>query len=340
MSDTTPFTLATGGSPAPSSSGQTSASVSEWLNVQAFGAKGDGSTDDTAALQATIDACDAAKGGKIVFPRGNYVFNHTLTVRSHQTWEGANQYATTLEYRGDLNTNWLHGVDVEHWTVRDLGINGSSWGALPTGAGHGIFLERSQAPDTHFIVMENVHVQNVGGAAFKMSNPIVSRFVGCVATNCGSGFDVEGVPNGAAGTSTVFVACYANACGQVGYRLFKMAYSALVGCAADHNGRAYHVESCDGIALVAPGSEDTTVKNGMDGAGIYVTDSRGVVAASGFSYQNPGDAVHFTGNSVGFVLGTVENTPAGSATSSIHVDTGCTVALPGNTGVSPVILKQ
>lgn len=41
------------------------------LRVRQFGAKGDGATDDTAAIQATINAFNA-KGGKILFDPGSY----------------------------------------------------------------------------------------------------------------------------------------------------------------------------------------------------------------------------------------------------------------------------
>ncbi len=42
------------------------------FNVRAYGATGDGSTDDTAAVQAAIDACVAAGGGTVYFPAGVY----------------------------------------------------------------------------------------------------------------------------------------------------------------------------------------------------------------------------------------------------------------------------
>lgn len=44
----------------------------EWVSVKDFGAVGDGVTDDTAAIQAAIDAIEAAGGGTIFFPYGDY----------------------------------------------------------------------------------------------------------------------------------------------------------------------------------------------------------------------------------------------------------------------------
>jgi hypothetical protein len=49
-------------------------------NVVAYGAVGDGVTDDTAAIQAAINAGRSAKGGTILFPPGVYIVNSGLTI--------------------------------------------------------------------------------------------------------------------------------------------------------------------------------------------------------------------------------------------------------------------
>lgn len=48
------------------------------FDVTTYGALGDGSTDDTSAIQSAIDACEAAGGGTVYFPRGIYVVNGAL----------------------------------------------------------------------------------------------------------------------------------------------------------------------------------------------------------------------------------------------------------------------
>ena len=79
------------------------------FDVRAFGATGDGSTDDTAAIQAAIDAAttgtlgiDGAMtlgDGVVIFPTGRY--KHTGLSYTGAPWEGEGTHVTTLEYAGD-----------------------------------------------------------------------------------------------------------------------------------------------------------------------------------------------------------------------------------------------
>jgi polygalacturonase len=54
------------------------------FNVRTFGAKGDGKTKDTAALQRALDACAAAGGGTVRVPEGVYLTG-SLVVRANTT---------------------------------------------------------------------------------------------------------------------------------------------------------------------------------------------------------------------------------------------------------------
>jgi polygalacturonase len=53
-------------------------------NVRDFGAKGDGATVDTAAVQAAIDACTRDHGGTVLIPAGDFVVG-TLELKSNIT---------------------------------------------------------------------------------------------------------------------------------------------------------------------------------------------------------------------------------------------------------------
>ena len=57
-----------------------------YLNIRDFGAKGDGQTDDTAALVAAMDAASREEG-TVYFPAGHYMI-HPVTVPSHITLLG------------------------------------------------------------------------------------------------------------------------------------------------------------------------------------------------------------------------------------------------------------
>lgn len=57
----------------PSVSGGGGGGILGWFNVVDYGAEGDGSTDDTVAIQDAIDAAAAAGGGVVYFPAGEYI---------------------------------------------------------------------------------------------------------------------------------------------------------------------------------------------------------------------------------------------------------------------------
>ena len=71
------------------------------INVFDFGAKGDGITDDTAAIQAAIDYAAARGGGKILFPytKGGY----RIASPAIETYEGKPLRAQLMIPPGDAN---------------------------------------------------------------------------------------------------------------------------------------------------------------------------------------------------------------------------------------------
>lgn len=100
------------------------------LNVRAFGAAGDGETDDTQAIRAAL----ATSGGRVplVFPTGNYRVTAPLELLSGQLLQGAGKWTNAaLIYvgEGSLFRKPASAGGSGYWILRDLRLNGQGRGA-------------------------------------------------------------------------------------------------------------------------------------------------------------------------------------------------------------------
>ena len=77
------------------------------VSVRDFGAKGDGVTDDTAAINAAIAALKAAGGDLLYFPRGNYISSGQIALDASVWMIGAGPNATKISVSGNLATALL-----------------------------------------------------------------------------------------------------------------------------------------------------------------------------------------------------------------------------------------
>lgn len=106
-----------------------------WASVKDYGAVGDGVTDDSAAIQACIDANDVA-----YFPKGNYL-SKMLKVHDNSYLLGDNATLTlplgldSTDLIGELETNYdfqmsanIYGDSVDSVTIRGFIINGQVLG--------------------------------------------------------------------------------------------------------------------------------------------------------------------------------------------------------------------
>lgn len=95
-------------------------------NVRAYGAKGDGVVDDTAAVQAALTA-----GGEVYFPPGTYRITSSLTLATNSVLRGAGRRNSIIKvdaavigaarvYASKLSTN------VMKIEVRNLGFQGTA----------------------------------------------------------------------------------------------------------------------------------------------------------------------------------------------------------------------
>lgn len=101
-----------------------------FLNARAYGAKGDGVTDDTAALQAAITAAQAA-GGTLAIPSGTYKISSSLTTSQsfvQPNIVGAGAKSTILAATGAFSILKLVGGSgqLAVSTIANLSLTGST----------------------------------------------------------------------------------------------------------------------------------------------------------------------------------------------------------------------
>lgn len=110
--------------------------ASIYFNVQTYGAVGNGSTDDTAAINAAkVDAEKAAStavfgtaASILYFPAGRYIYNGNIVVSAARMvlqGDGANM---SILYRGSSGTGDIITFDADFSGMRSMGINGGNVG--------------------------------------------------------------------------------------------------------------------------------------------------------------------------------------------------------------------
>jgi polygalacturonase len=140
-------------------------------NVRDYGAKGDGATKDTAAIQKAIDACAEKGGGTVTLPEGNYLSapivlksNITLHLDKGATLLGSTDHAdypAITEFRAPGLQSLVSAKDASNITIDGEGtINGQGetwWEMARKIRGSGIL--GSPHPRPRLVVFD--HCKNV-----------------------------------------------------------------------------------------------------------------------------------------------------------------------------------
>jgi len=155
--------------------------MSNEINVRDFGAKGDGVTDDTDAIQAAVDSIGGGQGGTVNIPRGTYMVRGIAITRDGTRLIGESRWGTQLKrISGTKPLLEVSGTasmtgHLRYITVTNLTLNGASMrGPLIRSyyADSGIF------SDLHFVYCD--------GVAVDLIEAWDKRFLQCIWENCGT----------------------------------------------------------------------------------------------------------------------------------------------------------
>jgi hypothetical protein len=187
-------------------------------DVATFGAQGDGSADDTNAIQAAIDAANSRGGGTVVFPAGTFRITRALTIYSEIVFRGAGMRATVIRKSpgGSYPLVKSPGFDpptgepapIFTWSLQNLTLDGNrDAGALGNGvqvysAGYSLFnvsiancsgrgfwseyhLDDPPAGEILEAQLANVWVHHCTGGGIYWNGPKDSQWVNVVVYLCG-----------------------------------------------------------------------------------------------------------------------------------------------------------
>jgi pectate lyase-like protein len=284
--------------------------------VKSYGAVGNGTADDTTAIQAAINALGSS-GGTVRLPAGTYKITDAITLRSGLTLVGDSDSATTIQ-QVTANKNALTGSAISRVTIQNIRLLGTG-----AGTGSGLSIAKGANPASTYTTLRNVTAESWGQDGIAIENPIVTcldRVIGLL--NGRYGINLFGQVAGAAGTSCSLNSCYGNTNTTAGIRLYNLAYTSLNGCAADHNPIGHLIDTCQGVNLSGCGAEGNTTN------GIKINAGYGVTVTSPWIYDNRSVGIYITGNAgTATVIGAVDNSPNGTAVNFIKVDTGSRAAL-------------
>lgn len=293
-----------------------------YATPQDYGAAGNGTSDDTTAVQAAITAVGAAGGGVCYFPAGTYKLTSALSVPNLVSLIGAGPGASVLSQTSTTaNAITYNPTTLAYVSVQNLTLQGPG-----SGSGVGLLLEANSGTAS----VTSCSVQDLTISGFGSHGLEIVSGVGCsvstvnVASVGGHGIYVSG------GTGLSLSGCYVNGSTstQQGFNLTGASHASLTGCRAYKTGGGFLISGGSTNAVVGCGADTITAQAGQDGTGFKITS--GVSHSLTTCYSTGGNAVAFwaTGSTVAALIeGVQETAPGGSATASIKVDTGSTATV-------------
>lgn len=179
-------------------------------DVKTFGAKGNGTNDDTSAIQAAINNL-GANGGAVVFPAGVYKTTATLTVPEKVTLKGTGMRSSVISFSGAGYAIALGSASAKSMVygtgVADMGV------VLTNATSNGITLQTTAGAVVMNVYLEGL-IPNSSTAVFVDGGNVANQFTALtniVANHVKYGFRLG---TSGAGTVTSVVATNINSFGD------------------------------------------------------------------------------------------------------------------------------
>lgn len=314
-----------------------------FFDVTAYGAVGDDSTDDTAAIQDAIDAAWADGGGVVWFPNGVYkIQTNPLKIYAGTTaYEGIVLIGQST--RGTTIKQYTTGVDIiqglndasDEMQTLNCGIERMTllFGGTSTNSGNGVYLKQGEADGPSFqqFHMKDVIIQDCKGSGkygFNAESIIVAYLDNVLVQDGSGGFFLNGGANSSdwssVNTSTTLRNCYSNGNSGIGYHIKMATYVHLDNTACDAEDGTedgYFIDQCASVVLTAPGFENG---NTYSGYMFHIANVNQFVVDGGFGFGNTNILMNVTG-SKGVINAFRNETDDSSATVGLLVGSGSEV---------------
>ncbi|MFH0991235.1 MAG: glycosyl hydrolase family 28-related protein, partial [bacterium] len=181
------------------------------IDVRAYGAKGDGTTDDVVAIQNAINSL--TNGGIVFFPSGKYRISQALTGNlphtvtdsicySYKVWgiwlRGAGIYETEIFNSGIGNAITLDGdtIEVYDFKITDMAVVGSAL------SGYGVYLNKA-----HHVLLDRVAIAKHGKHGLYLTNSWGNTFRNNSFSYNGLAGSYDGINLTGASHFNVFTTC-------------------------------------------------------------------------------------------------------------------------------------
>ena len=222
-----------------------SSAASTTINVKDYGAKGDGVTDDTAAIQAALNAVPTqvvgasvylSRGAVVYLPRGSYIVSSTLIMPRGVELRGESSESTEIRYNQTTGDILYYQRPAVAMSVQPLikikGLRVTVATGVTHSSGAGIHVDSADAG----VMSERIDFDDVqaffANVGFNIRNIIQGHI-----KMCGAHFSVDrGFVFRGASTELLAENSWASGSGSHGWDISGVAYSSFLACGSDSNG--------------------------------------------------------------------------------------------------------